>query len=155
MDTVPNAVFDATFPADVEFEHPPGCYLARKLQQSLPTVASTVDDFDNRRDTGWVVACEVGGQRFEVYFAGIGSTSSPSTWMLAIVPLGQSGAMRKLFGAKASPYRAQSKLLTAHVHSLLSNDAHISNLRWAMNADPLKSETMEPSKLSWGSENVA
>jgi hypothetical protein len=75
--------------------------------------------------------------------------------MLAIAPLGQPGAMRRLFGAKASPYIAQSKLLTTHVHGLLSNDAHVSNLRWAMNADPVKSETTDPSKLSWGSENVA
>jgi hypothetical protein len=47
MDTVPNAAFDANFPPDEEFEHPAGCYLARKLQQSLPAIASTVDDFDN------------------------------------------------------------------------------------------------------------
>ena len=155
MDTVPNAAFDASFPADVEFEHPPGCYLARKLQQSLPTVASTVDDFDNWRDTGWVLTCEVEGQRFEVHFACIGSTSAPYTWMLAIAPLGQLGALRKCFGAKASPYRAQSKLLTAHMHGVLSNDAHVSNLRWAMNADPVKSKTMDPSSLSWGREDVA
>jgi hypothetical protein len=102
-----------------------------------------------------VVTCGVGGQRFEVYFAGIGAAPAPTTWMLAVAPLGQPGSIRRLFGAKVSPYIAQSKRLTAHVHTLLANDAHVSNVRWAMNADPLKSKATDPSELSWGSENVA
>ena len=155
MDAVPNAAFDATFPADAEFEHPPGCYLARKLLQSLSSIASAVDDFDNWRDTGWVVTCEVDGKRFEVYFGGIESASAPNAWMLAIAPLGRPGALRKLFGAKDSAYTAQSKLLAMHVHRILANDAHVSNLRWAMNSDPTDGKATDPNSLSWGDANVA
>lgn len=155
MDIVPNAAFDAAFPADPQFEHPPGCYLARKLQQSLSAVASTGDDFDNWRGSGWVVTCEVEGREFEVYFAGLGTGPSPTTWRLAVAPLRQPGWFRKLLGAKVSPYGAQSKVLTAHIHGLLMQDAHVSHLRWAMNADPAQSKVTDPSNLSWGSENAA
>jgi hypothetical protein len=155
MDTVPNAAFDANFPLDVEFAHPAGCYLARKLQQSLPAVASAVNDFDNWRDSGWVVTCDVGGQRFEVYFAGIGTESAPTTWMLGVAPVGQPGSIRRLFGAKVAPYETQSKALTLHLHEFLLNDTHISNVRWAMNADPSESKVRDPSQLRWGGANVA
>jgi hypothetical protein len=155
MDIVPNAAFEANFPRDVEFEHPAGCYLARAMRQSLPPVASAVDDFENWRDCGWVLTCEVDGRQFEVYFAAVGTEPVPRTWMLAVAPLGQPGAIRRLFGAKELPYVTQSKMLTAHVHKLLADDPHISNVRWAMNADPLKSNVRDPKELNWGIANVA
>ena len=155
MATVPNAAFDAAFPPDAELAHPAGCYLARKVQQSLSTIASMVDDFDSWRDSGWVVTCEVGGQRFEVYFAGTGTGPAPTTWMLGVAPIGQPGTIRRIFGAKVAPYKTQSKTLTVHLDKLLSNDTYISNVRWAMNADPSPSKIKDASELSWGNDDVA
>ena len=149
MDTVPNAAFEASFPADAEFEHPPGCYLARRLQAELAAVASTVHDFDNWRDAGWSVVCEVEGRRFEVYFSGLDIGPRAQSWMLGIAPIGQPGSLRKLLGVTSIAYVAQSRMLTMQVNKILVGDGHVSNVRWAMNADPRDAIVADPNELNW------
>jgi hypothetical protein len=155
MDTVPNAAFDASFPVDAEFDHPPGCYLARRLQSELPRVASCAGDFDNWRDCGWALGCEVDGRRFEVYFSGLAPGANPTLWMIGVAPVGQPGALKRLFGARPTPYLDQCRTLTREVHRILERDPHVSNLRWALNADPLESTVPDPDRLDWARNTAA
>ena len=150
MDIVPNAAFEASFPADAEFEHPPGCYLARRLQAELAAVASTVPEFDNWRDAGWSVVCEVEGRRFEVYFSGLDIGPRAQSWMLGIAPIGQPGSLRKLLrGDLARIRRAESHADDASEQDSCWRRPCVERTSWAMNADPRDAIVADPNELNW------
>lgn len=155
MDPAPTAAFDASFPIDDENWHPPGCYLARILRNRLARVASSVQEFENWRDCGWSLGCEINGQRFEVFFSAINAYPNPTQWMIGISPIGHPGALRRLFGAKALPYIRECRQLTQEIQRLLESDPSVSNIRWAMNSYPSKSSIRDPAGLVWPDSSVS
>ena len=148
MVAVPHACFSAAFPEDGEFSHPPGAFLARKLEASLREVADAADHFENWRDRGWVVSASMNSHRFEVYFAPFNG----SKWLLAIAPTSQPGLFGELLGRKAVGVSAELRRLSDAVHELLSASPSVSELFWQFGGPPNASFGVpSPDRLSWAS----
>lgn len=128
--------FRGAFPADAEFDRPEGCYLARKLQSSLCSLASGQVEFDNWKDVGWVVTCSVRDSPLAIYFA---HYSARRAWELTIES--------RSFGP--SRYSSAMRELTLHVHALLREEPGVSAIRWALNRAPRGKGPADPATLSW------
>jgi hypothetical protein len=137
MIAVPHCSFVALFPKDAEFDHPAGTSFARELESGLRARSLSVKEFDNWRDSGWVVYVTIGKMSFEVYFAEYGKQNRPA-WLLAIAPPNRPGALAQLFGRKALDAGAEHRTLTSAVHEILSAHPAVSNIRWFLGGPPEK-----------------
>ncbi|WP_129647622.1 hypothetical protein [Peristeroidobacter agariperforans] len=137
MTAVPHSSFLASFPKDLEFDHPAGASFARELESKLRSRSFSVEEFDNWRDCGWVVHVQVREKLFEVYFAEYGEESQQG-WLLAVAPLNQPGALARLFGHKAIPVEAELQSLAVAVHEILSAHPAVTNIRWFLGGPPEK-----------------
>jgi hypothetical protein len=140
------ATFEASFPVDPEYDHPEGCYLARRLEQGLRALGLAVEEFDNWRDCGWCVPCTIEGTRLWVCFARYGEDKS---WQLFVEPLGLPGPISRLLGKRRPPCQTAVRRLALEVDRMLSNEPFVSAIRWALNADPRSGGVPNAAALSW------
>jgi hypothetical protein len=146
MVAVPHACFSATFPGDEEFSHPPGAFLARKLEVCLRGVADTVGPFDKWRGRGWVVGASMNSHRFEVYFAPFDGNQ----WLLAISPVGQPGLFGRLLGRNDIDVSAELGRFADSMRHLLSESLSVSGLFRQFGGPPnLKLGVPSPEGLQW------
>lgn len=140
------ATFQASFPIDSEYDRPEGCYLARTIEQHLRTVLPVVEEFDNWRDCGWCIPCTVEECQVWVCFA---RYLEGEAWQLFIEPLGLPGFIGRLFGKRPPPHTAAIHRLAIEVDRILKNEPAVSEVGWAISADPRRCWVPSPTTLSW------
>ncbi len=129
-----NARFVAAFPVDPEFDHPPGAWLARRVQAVLGEQSWVTDEFDNWRDCGWVVRCKRGEADLEVRFAALAAGNDQ--WSLQVTPTRSRGLLGRLVGGRASATPHDCFVLARAVDACLLATGKCSALRWAWDGDP-------------------
>jgi hypothetical protein len=137
-----NLAFKGVVENDDEFPHPPGLSVVRILVNALKSSGWSTSEFENWRDCGWSFEC---GQRGATLLISLAQTEE-SNWMLQISPLRVRGTLAALFGAKSSAHSDDVITLARDVHSILSRQERIYNLRWRWDGYPdVASSTSEPS----------
>lgn len=148
MTPTPHASFQGTLPTDAEFDQPPGASLARSFEARLRDKFGSVSAFDNWRDCGWLVALDVGGKPFEVYFAPFDDNDR---WLLAVAASRQPGMVARLFGRKPVECTEELKSIAREVHAVLQATAGVSGVAWFFGGPPGAVPTVAiPDELSWG-----
>ena len=131
------ATFEAQFPPDREFDHPEGAYLIRQVESRLKAFAQTVEEFDNWRDCGWVVGCQVDGIDVLVYFV---HSSENKPWEFSVE-------------AQDASKIAAVRKVAMELHAMLASDPHVSRLRWSASLRDYRDEVAEPSQIGWLKED--
>jgi hypothetical protein len=148
MTSTPHATFQGTLPTDAEFDHPPGASLARNLEARLRDRFGSVSAFDNWRDCGWLIALDLNGKPFEVYFAPFGAKDS---WLLAVAAAKQPGMVARFFGRKPIECTGELKSIAREVHAVLQATAGVSGIAWLSGVPSGSVPTAAtPDELVWG-----
>ena len=141
MPTSQNVLFKGAPPADEEFDHPPGCYIARVLHRALADTDWAPADFDNWRDVGWSIECAQGNSTLQITVAQV----EDGTWMLQVAPAVVPGVLGRLFKRQPSGGPAHCLPLAKAVHSILTADTLFSGFRWCWDGYPdEETATSEP-----------
>lgn len=144
--STPHARFDGDLPLDAEYEHPPGAFLARRLERSLSDMPADVGTFDNWRDCGWIIHLVIDGTRLAVSFSPfLGSAD----WLLAVAP--DRGMLQQLLQRRLTAAHVAATRMTAlRVHKCLASTQGISVIRWWLGT-PLSSASAvaSPEMLIW------
>lgn len=136
-----NVLFKGTAPADQQFEHPPGCYIARALHRGLADSDWTPADFDNWRDCGWSIECTQDNSSLQISVAQV----EEGTWMLQVSPAVVPGLLGRVFKKEPSANPTQCLSLAKVVHGILSSDGLLSGFQWCWDGYPDDStSTSEP-----------
>jgi hypothetical protein len=133
-----NARFVAAVPADTEFEHPPGAWLARRLESALGEQAWVAAEFDNWRDCGWVVRCTRADADLEVCIA-----AGNGDWFVQVAPTRRRGLIGRLLGRRASATPDDCYALARAVDACLRATGKCSAVRWAWDGDPAERPSAE------------
>ena len=136
-----NVLFKGAPPVDQEFEHPPGCYIARALHKALAESDWEPSAFDNWRDCGWSIECTQGASSLQIAIARV----EDDTWMLQVSPMRAPGLLGRLLKKEPSADPAQCLSLAKIVHDIMSSDALFSGFQWCWDGYPNDSNsTSEP-----------
>ncbi len=132
MPTSQNLKFTATIEKDVEFQHPPGAALMRRLAAELPTEGWNASAIDNWRDSGWSFICRRGSSELSVAISQI----QADEWMLQVSPQRTPGLIGSLFGSKPSASASDVHDLALAVHRGLSNLQYLRCPQWRWDGFP-------------------
>lgn len=130
-----NLLFVAAVLDDIEFDHPKGASLIRRLAADLSTAGWQPSEMENWRDSGWSVVCTRRQSRVQISFAGVGEHE----WMLQIAPERVPGALSRLFGVNPSATSQDVYELAFAVHHALHNAQLLESPRWAWDRLPEES----------------
>ena len=147
MHPVPHSNFDAHLDLVTGEPHPPGAALAKRLEDGLREHLADVGAPENWRDCGWSIDVQCAGLRLQVYFA---PYSKEGSWLLAVAPLDQPGALARLFGRKAAPSAAALQQVCMLVHNILAGVPQVQNIQWMLGGPPEKvPHVQSPAALPW------
>lgn len=134
-----NVVFDGTPPSDAEFDHPPGCFIARLLRESLSSAGWRSAQIENWNDRGWRILCSLDTSSLQIGFMRLGN----GQWMLQISPEDIPGLVGRLLGKRPSADPSQCQALAEAVHGELSSSDLFSGFAWCWDGYPGDQETTE------------
>lgn len=141
----PLACFTASFPTDPEHGHPPGVFLAHRLETALRLVADSVEPSGNWRDCGWVVYATLDQRCFEISFASVENSS----WFLSIAPSDFRSVMSLMLGRNKAAIGAGLRTLAHAVHEVLLQQ-QVSKLSWQLGGPPDEAAGVpSPDLLDW------
>ena len=136
-----NVLFKGSPPADQEFDHPPGCYIARVLYKGLAETEWAPADFDDWSDCGWSIECSQSASSLQIAVA----QAEEGTWLLQVAPTVVPGLIGWLLKREPSATPAQCLSLAKIVHRILSSDDLFSGFQWCWDGYPDgSSSTNEP-----------
>ncbi|HVA51229.1 MAG TPA: hypothetical protein VNH11_33110 [Pirellulales bacterium] len=139
-----NVRFHAVVPDDVEFNHPAGAALIRRLSTDIASSGWVVDEFDNWRDCGWSVICRRGTSVLDVSVAQI----QTNEWMLQVNAHRIPGFLGRLFGAEQSATPADVYDLAIDIHRALASAEWLGRPLWRWDGFPEEDHsTPEPRRF--------
>jgi hypothetical protein len=115
--------FESEYSEQNEFEHPRGYSICKVLKSILTENGFHTHSIENYRDIAWSMDCEINGKQIYFFVGYLGTKNTE--WQLVVCS--DVGLLRRLLGYKDQNERLQLAMV---IHSILSNDNRVSNLKW-------------------------
>ena len=127
-----NVLFEGAPPIDAEFEHPPGCSIARVHHEALTASSWVSSPFDNWPDCGWFIQCTQGDASLLISFVQV----DDGKWMLQVAPTLVPGLIGRFLKKQPSATPDQCFALATEVHDILSSSELFSGFQWCWGGYP-------------------